>query len=404
MSLPRLVVLASTFPARPDDGTPAFVLDLAQAEAQGFETTVIVPAVRGALSRERIGSVEVRRFRYFPSRWEDLADGAILENLRARPSRWLQVAPFLLAEWLAVRRAVRELRPDVLHVHWIIPQGIVALGVMGRIPSVVTTLGGDLYGLRNPVALALKRAVVSRAGALTTMNEDMRRQLVALGAPESRATVVPMGADLRGIRTAAEGVTRETGRLLFVGRLVEKKGLTHLVEALRLLDDPSLRLTVVGDGPLRRDLEDQATGLQVEFLGALGRTTLAQQYARATVMIVPSTRAASGDQDGLPVALLEAMGLGCPVVASDLPGINEVVLDGETGRLTPPGDPAALAVAIREVVGSPERAARLGAAARALSESLSVEAVGARYRDLLMSILTPQTDRPGRRGGRRPRP
>lgn len=389
MSLPTLVVLASTFPARPDDGTPAFVLDLAQAEAQGFETTVIVPAVRGALSHERIGSVEVRRFRYFPSRWEDLADGAILENLRARPSRWLQVPPFLIAEWLAVRRAVREVRPDVLHVHWIIPQGVVALGVMGRVPAVVTTLGGDLYGLRNPLALALKRAVVRRASALTTMNEDMRQQLVALGAPEPRATVVPMGADLDGIRAAAEGITREPGRLLFVGRLVEKKGLTHLLDSLRALDDPALRLIVVGDGPLRRDLEAQAAGLPVEFLGALGRTALARQYARAMLMVVPSTRAASGDQDGLPVALLEAMGLGCPVVASDLPGINEVVLDGDTGRLTPPGDAVALAAAIREVTGSPELADRFGAAARALSESLSVEMVGARYRELLFSVLRP---------------
>lgn len=383
---PRLVVLASTFPARAGDSTPGFVLDLARAESESFETTVIVPAVPGAPRHERIDGIEVIRFRYFPSRWEDLADGAILENLRARPSRWLQVPAFVAAEWWAVHRAERRLRPDVLHVHWIIPQGVVALGVMKRVPSLVTTLGGDLYGLRNPVATALKRRVVTRADAVTTMNTDMRDQLVALGAAPDRASVMPMGADLTGIRRAAEGVERGSGRLLFVGRLVEKKGLSHLLGALRLLADLDVQLRVVGDGPLRAELQQQAHDLPATFVGALGRAALAREYAAASLMVVPSTRAASGDQDGLPVALLESMGLGTPVVASDLPGINEVVHNDETGLLVRPGDEQGLADAVRALVADPARALALGARARELSELLSVEAVGARYRELLTSL------------------
>jgi len=378
--------LASTFPATANDSTPGFVLDLARAEARAYETTVIVPAVPGAPGRERIGEIDVIRFRFFPSRWEDLADGAILENLRERPSRWLQVPTFLDAEWLAVRRAERRLRPSVMHVHWLIPQGVAALGVMRRVPTVVTTLGGDLYGLRSPVATALKRRVVRQACAVTAMNLDMRDQLVALGADPGVATVLPMGADLVGIRAAAAGVTRQEGQLLFVGRLVEKKGLSHLLAALRELDDLHLHLRVVGDGPLRGLLETEAQGLPVTFLGALGRAALAREYAAATLMIVPSTVAASGDQDGLPVALLEAMGLGTPVVASDLPGINEVVHQDETGVLVAPGDPRGLGAAIRDLVVDPDRAERLGDRARELSESLSVDAVGARYRELLEAV------------------
>ena len=89
----------------------------------------------------------MRRYRFFPRRWEDLADGAILENLRARPSRWLQVPSFFLAGALAVRRAVRDTAPDVVHVHWIIPQGLMALAGRAAVPWLVTTLGGDLYAL-----------------------------------------------------------------------------------------------------------------------------------------------------------------------------------------------------------------------------------------------------------------
>src|SRR5574341_499403 len=104
----RLLVLASTWPAWPGDGTPAFVYDLTQFEAQHFDTLVLVPRVPGAPEVETVDGMRVRRFGYFPRRWEDLADGAIIENLRGRPSRWLQVPPFLLAEVLAIRRAVQE--------------------------------------------------------------------------------------------------------------------------------------------------------------------------------------------------------------------------------------------------------------------------------------------------------
>lgn len=388
-------MLASTFPARPHDGTPGFVLDLARQEAQAFEVTVIVPAVPGAARRERIDGVDVRRFRYFPARWEDLADGAILENLRARPSRWLQVLPFLAAEWLVLRRVAREVRPDVLHVHWIIPQGLAAAGLMGRVPAVLTTLGGDLYGLKDPVSRRLKAHVVRRARASTTMNADMARQLERLGARPGSVAVMPMGADLATIRDAAAGVQREPGRVLFVGRLVEKKGLTHLLAALPRLADLAgshgLTLRVVGDGPLRASLEAQARALQVPvtFLGALGRGDLAREYAAAALMVVPSTVAASGDQDGLPVALLEAMGLGTPIVGSDLPGIDEVIRPEETGLLVAPGDPQALGDAVRRLVLDPALAARLGQGARDLSQSLSVDAVGERYRRLLESLVGP---------------
>ena len=88
--------------------------DLVERQARHFETVVLAPRVGDAPRRERAGSLEIRRFRYFPRRWEDLADGAILENLRSRPLRWLQVLPFLAAEAVARRRANR-LRPVAIH-------------------------------------------------------------------------------------------------------------------------------------------------------------------------------------------------------------------------------------------------------------------------------------------------
>jgi glycosyltransferase involved in cell wall biosynthesis len=398
MSRPRLVVIASTYPAHPGDGTPAFVRDLAIAEAQEFDTTVIVPAVPGAAAREQDGPLQVRRFRFFPRRWEDLAAGAILENLRSAPHRWLQLPSFFAAECFALRRAVRRSGADVVHVHWLIPQGIAALLVARRMPTLVTTLGGDLYALRDPVSRSLIRAVVRKAAAITTMNQDMRARLIELGADPATTVVLPMGADVDVIRPLSAAVTREPGRILFVGRLVDKKGVEVLIRALRGLAG-GYQARVVGDGPLRAELERLAAGLPVTFAGTVGREQLAAEYGAAAVAVFPSVQAASGDQDGLPVAMLEAMATGCAVVASDLPGISEAIADGESGLLVQAGSVDQLRDALDRVLAEPDLQKRLGAGAASRADQFSVAEVGRRYRELLTAVLAHHDSGPGAAAG-----
>jgi glycosyltransferase involved in cell wall biosynthesis len=383
----RLLVLASTYPAQAGDGTPAFVRDLAAAESSRYETTVLVPSVPGSVGREVDGALDVRRFRFFPRRWEDLADGAILENLRSRKSRWLQVPAFLLAEVLAVRRLVRSIQPDVLHVHWLIPQGLAALVAAPRVPKLVTTLGGDLYGLRDPVSGRLIRLVLANSAAVTTMNSEMRDKLIGLGADPAATHVLPMGADVEMIRPLAAASERQSNRILFVGRLVEKKGATVLLSALKELGPGGYELRIVGDGPLRSQLENEAAGLPVVFLGSLGRRELAAEYGAASVAVFPSVAAASGDQDGLPVALLEAMSAGCPIVASRLPGIADAIVPGESGLLVEPGSASQIADALRSLLSDEGLRSRLGAGASARADSFSVSAIGGRYLELLDDIV-----------------
>jgi colanic acid/amylovoran biosynthesis glycosyltransferase len=384
---PRLLVLASTYPARSGDGTPAFVADLAAEQAKAFDVRVIVPMVPGAPRAERSGGVEVRRFRFFPRRWEDLADGAIIENLRARRSRWLQVPFLMLAQLAAVRNEIRRFRPDVVHAHWLIPQGLVARAAIGATPLLLTTLGGDLYALESPPLRMLKRLVARRAAHTTVMNADMRARIQAMGVPADRVSVVPMGADLSAVRRRSPEPDDGVARVLFVGRLVEKKGLANLIEALRAIDPARWRLRIVGDGPLRRELERAAAGLPVEFLGQRGRGELFAQYADADIVAFPSVRAASGDQDGLPVSMIEAMGAGCAVIASRIPGIDELVVDGRSGLLVEPGDERALSDALTRMMGDPAERRRLADGARAAAAELGVEAVGRRYVELLRRIL-----------------
>ncbi len=386
---PRLLVVASTFPARAGDGTPSFVRDLAVGVSRDFDVQVLVPAVPGAPSRESGDGITVVRYRYFPRRWEDLAHGAILENVRSRKSRLIQVPFFLIAQAFAVRKAVRKHRPDVIHAHWIIPQGIVARLVAPHVPTVVTTLGGDLYALGDPVSRRLKRAVLTRAKAVTVMNADMRTRAIDLGASPATTQVMPMGAQVAQFADAAAGRSTTPSdakapvRLLAVGRLVEKKGFHLLLEALAGIDHHSWRLTIVGDGPQRVALEAAATGLPVDFAGQLSREDLAQADAEADVAVFPSVRAKSGDQDGLPVALLEAMASGCAVIVSDLPGLDEAVDAEVTGLCVPNGDVDALRQALGLLIRDPALRGTLGRAAAMRAQDFDVASVAQAYARVL---------------------
>jgi glycosyltransferase involved in cell wall biosynthesis len=384
MTALRLLVTTSTFPAFEGDGTPAFVSDLATYQAQHFETMVLTPRVPNAPAVERLGDrLRIERFPYFPRRWERLASGAIIENVRAARANLLQVPALLGAEALAVRRAARTFRPDVVHAFWIVPQGLVAVAAAHGIPLVLTTLGGDIYALRGRLWDPVHRLVLHRAAAVTTMNREMQARLLQLGAPPDRTHVLVPGADVRAIAAAGNGVGSVRGRVLVAGRLVEKKGVHVLLEAVRELRTDSWSLDVVGDGPWRDRLEASAAGLPVRFLGQLSRQEVGRALHEAEVVVVPSVPAASGDQDGAPVVLLEAMAAGRAIVASRLPGIDEVVEDGGSGRLVPPGDAVELARAIDDLLSDDALRAKLGEAARLRAEEGSIDARGARYVEII---------------------
>jgi glycosyltransferase involved in cell wall biosynthesis len=384
---PRLLVLASTFPATPDDGVPAFVLDLARQEATEFDTAVLTPRVSGGARSETIDGVRVVRFPYFPRRFEDLADGAILDNLKERRSRIVQVPALLAAQYVAVRRAVRAFRPDVVHAHWAIPQALVAVLAAPGVPIVVTTHGGDVYALRAAPLVALKRWVFSRSARVTTVNGEMRERLTEWGVPEARSSVIPMGVDLAPALAARDRVERRPGRVVAVGRLVEKKGFGNLLEALRGIDDLPWELVVVGDGPWRERLERQAAGLPVTFLGQRGKTEVLETLASATAVALPSVAAANGDQEGLPVTLLEAAAVGAAIVASDLPGIRDVVEQDVSGVLVTPGDVQELRAGLRRALTDADARARWQDGATASAQDFSTERIGERYRAVLRDAV-----------------
>ncbi|MDM0065644.1 glycosyltransferase [Variovorax sp. J31P207] len=366
-SRPTLLVLASTYPRWEGDTEPGFVHELCRRMTSDFHVIALCPHAHGALEREFMDGVEVIRYRYAPSRWERLVnDGGIVTNLRRH--RWMLalVPGFVLMQAWHAWRLMRKRKIDVMHAHWLIPQGLIAALVPFFTPQappfVVTSHGADLYALRGAALEAVKRFVVRRSAAASVVSEAMREKLFEIGADTRKVKVLPMGVDLVSRFTPSPTVARSVDEILFVGRLVEKKGLTHLVAVLRQVLDkfPQARLTVAGFGPDAESLAAQvrASGLcdSVTFLGAVKQDELPALYRRAAIFVAPFVQAASGDQEGLPVALMEALGCGCPVVVGHVAGIEDI-FGVSTAELTvDPKNHDALAARIVEALADPERA------------------------------------------------
>jgi colanic acid/amylovoran biosynthesis glycosyltransferase len=307
----RIAVLTTSYPRFPGDAAGVFVADAVQhLRRRGVEVEVIGP----------------EQYRHY-----GIAYGhGMLANLRRRP--WLVLAvPALLAGFV---RAARRVDADLLHAHWL-PAGWVAQG-SGK-PYVVQVWGTDVELARHAPWLA--RRVLRGARLVIAASNDLAERARALGAREVR--VIPSGVDV----PPQVGAEAEPPEVLYAGRLSPEKGVLDLIEAAR-----GMNLVVAGDGPLR-DRVPSARGF-------VKHDELQQLYARAAVVACPSRR------EGFGVACLEAMAHGCPVVATAVGGLLDLVVDGETGIVVPPRDPAALRSALERLLADPALRRRLGTAGR----------------------------------------
>ena len=351
----KVLVVTSTFPRWDSDTEPSFVFELCRYLCeQGMQIDVLAPHCHQARIYEQMDEVRVYRFSYFIHRWQNLAyQGGIMAKLRSHPTNYMQVPFFIVAQLFAVINRLRSEKYDVVHCHWLIPQGLVC--VLARLLTgkkqtglVCTSHGGDLFSLKNRIFVYLKRFITKNIDELYVVSNAMMDYALSLGINAEKISVKPMGVDLKYRFKAVETVQRDQNRIIFVGRLVEKKGVEYLLDAFNQvkLNHPDSRLLIIGDGPLRQSLEMKSKMLglhnSVQFMGGISSEELAAYYSSAGIAVVPSIITPSGDQEGLGLVIIEAMGCGCAVVATDLPAVRDVI-DEKTGVLVQPGNANQLA-------------------------------------------------------------
>ena len=270
-------------------------------------------------------------------------------------------------------QTARALNPDVIHVHFAVDAAYFSRALDRlEIPTVVSCYGYDVSGFPLRYGGLGKRYVqraFDSAAVVLAMSDDMRSDIVALGCPFEKVIVHYHGINLSRFPLVDRSVReRRRVRILFVGALIDKKGVLDVLRAFEQLaqDYPSLELRFVGRGPreatLRQRAEAAGLGDRVTFAGYIPNAQLAAELADADIFCHPSVVDVHGNKEGIPGTIVEAAASGLPVVSTRNAGIPVVVNDGETGILVGEHDIDAVAKAISRLAGAPEQRIAMGRA------------------------------------------
>lgn len=370
----KVLYIVTAYDRHSGDGiTPWLVETIRRLRGAGVEVEVLAPSYRG-LESGRVDGVQVHRFRYAPARLETLThDQTTPDRVRERPIFLGLIPGYLLSASLAARRLARHGRFDLVHVHWPLPHVVPgwAARMAARVPLVITFHGVELTFARSarvPFMRALLRRAIRTADAVTansTYTAGLIRDL-----HDRPVSLVPFGSSVPVPEEIPAVAAAPPFRLLFVGRLVERKGVHYLLEAVAAARERvAVVVDVVGEGPMRPALEERVRELDLEdavrFHGFVSREELGRRYAACHAFVLPAIMDTKGDVEGLGVVLIEALAYGRPVIASEAGGIVDIVRHRRTGLLVPPGDVSALTDAVTELAADPGGAARLGREGRA---------------------------------------
>jgi glycosyltransferase involved in cell wall biosynthesis len=321
-------------------------------------------------------------------------DASAREQLRRRMFLATGIGPRFL-------RALELRRASLLHAHFAV-DAAAALPVQRhlQLPLVVTLHGYDATSsdaahrrtAMGRMFLRRKHELFSRAKLFVCVSEHIRRQALEHGFPAEKLRTLPIGVDLEVFAPNPLQSRSRDPIVLFVGRLVEKKGCDHLIQAMAMVEErhPTSKLLIVGDGPLQESLRMQARKSlkRCTFLGAQPPSVVRDLMHRASLLAATSVVAASGDTEGLPIVLCEAQAIGLPIAAFEGPGVTEAVVSGETALLAPSGDDAALADAMSAILNDNDLAGRLAAAGRKRAEAcFSLATQTARLEEIYDELL-----------------
>ncbi len=367
-----------------------------QFEAWDFER-VVKPLPMPEQRYRRLISAGSRFFRWLPSH-----PGAVLDSLNVFRHRKAALSLYKLHERFPPGKRVRTY--DAVHCHfgpngnralWLRKLGIV------RAPILTSFHGYDVNKLPRGHKGVYRE--LFRSGELFSAgSEFMRRRLISLGAPEDRVVVLPCGVDLSVFKPKAEPLFRQSGetrplRLLTVARLMEVKGIRYALEAVAILRARKRHVTytIIGDGPLREELESHARSLAISscvvFKGNRSQEEVVEELTASGLFILPSVVTNEGEEEGQGVVLAEAQACGLPVVATETGGVPESLEHTKTGLLVPQRDPGAIAGAVLQISGNPGLRAAMAKRARVFAGAkFSMEAHLTRLMELYEGLAAPR--------------
>lgn len=358
----KVVSIVTSFPRNKEDVLIPWIIRLIKLlQIKGVNTEIFTSSYSGRKNEVSEG-ISVRRFRYFCKKLEKLShDMSVPEKLKSNPAYFLILPFFMLFGMIAAYRFGKKNDIDIIHVHFPFPLALfgIAMKFAAKKPMIVSCHGSEVnMAKRNNVFRSIFKWMLKRSDIITVNSTFMRNELTKI-IGDRDIEIIPMGSGIGDI-AQKEKVIRGEGRkrnILYVGRLIEWKGVEFFIKASQLLDPEEYEFHIVGDGPERDRLEkmaenkDQEASVSTLFHGYLKGTALRNMYKNADVFILPSIVDADGYTEGLGTVLLEAISYGVPVIGTNVGGIPDIVKDNETGLLVPQKDPQAIADAIETISG-----------------------------------------------------
>ncbi len=400
----KILITTSTFPRWKGDSEPPFISDMAQSLSRYFKVFVLAPHAKGAQKKECWDQVEIRRFSYFaPYKWQRLCyNGGIFANLLKRKLNYLLIPFLFFFEMIAVIRLIKKEKIDLLYANFVLPQGFVGafLKRFINVPVIINILGGDV-AIKNPVLKTLVKYSLKRADHVVALTPALQKEIHKLDIGTIDVTIMPLGVysdlfspDFRDEKIRKKYVANNNPLLLFVGRLVEKKGVAYLIKAfpevLKKFDKS--KLLVIGNGLLANDLKGLVKELNVTdsvyFEGDLDNKKLPQYYASADIFIGPSVIPESGDLEGQGVVFLEAMASGCCTIGTNIGGIPMSVVHEKSGLLVEQKNSQQISQAVIRILEDAKLRSRLQQDGRHyVVNNFDWQVIARRYQDLFEKFI-----------------
>ena len=403
----KICVLTHTFPRTTKDTTAAFMKEFSDGLVQaGAGVTVLTPFDQ-KFNRSR-DTFKIMTYKYiWPDSLHILGYSQTMENdLGLRKRAYLLLPLFIFFGTLALYKTVKREKVDLVNVHWILPNGLIALFVfwLTKVPYTITIPGTDAYlAYRYKLFGWVARLIAKTSAGLVSNSSLLLDRIVKLGVGEKKTAVYGYPVDVLVYRPLKEGVIDVRQRygigkddlvLLAVGRFVYKKGYSYLIKAMPqvLKKFPKTKLIMGGDGDLRRRLEGLAVSLEITdnvlFIGNIDRDSIVYYYNLADVMVSPSVIDKNGNVDGGPVVSFESMACGKPQVVTDILGVSDFIENGINGFKVPQKKTKELAEAIIKILGSKSLRDKMGRVNRKLVlDKFGTKKVGEYYLNFFKEVL-----------------
>lgn len=354
----KILVLTSTFPFNNNHNVPDFVktqINGLKKQYPDLYFKILCPNISQNIEKEETGSYELITFNYFwPKKYQTLTEIGILPSVKKNFLNICKIPLLIIFQLIKTVKICKNFKPDYIYVHWFTPQAIIAYfaSMLFKIPYGFTSHSQDVIVLTKiPIfGKILINKIVKKSHAISTVSRATNLKLKSCvykdNWTQSKNMVLPM--PIPNYVPKKKNRINETFDILFIGRLVEKKGVELLIRAFNKIDNLNIALTIAGEGPKTKYLKSISEN-NINFVGYVNGDKKDHLMANADLIVVPSVISKDGDSEGLPVVILESLVRRKLVLASYESNAGEIIENGINGFLFNPNNEEEFIKRIKEI-------------------------------------------------------